>query len=214
MSWRSGVITLAVLVGMALVGCGERAAVGDTAAAAAPDDSIAVPAEAADRARAVAAGMAGELQTRLFAALDSGGPPRAITVCADSAQAWTARHAREGVYVRRVSLRVRNPRNRPDSIETRELQRLDSLHRAGSLPGEVIRTARTATGERLVEYMRPIVVQERCLACHGERERLAPAVRSLLDERYPNDEATGYRAGDLRGMVSVRVPLRTTGGDR
>src|SRR5690606_8583150 len=102
----------------------------------------------------------------------------------------------------------------PDSIETRELQRLDSLHRAGSLPGEVIRTARTATGERLVEYMRPIVVQARCLACHGERERLAPTVRSLLDERYPNDEATGYRVGDLRGMVSVRVPLRPTGGER
>jgi hypothetical protein len=34
---------------------------------------------------------------------------------------------------------------------------------------------------------------------------MAPDVRSLLAERYPEDRATGYAAGDFRGMVSVRV---------
>jgi hypothetical protein len=117
----------------------------------------------------------------------------------------SARHASEGVYIRRVSLRVRNTANRPDGAEDRELRRLDSLKEAGALPGEVVRMGRLATGEHVVEYMRPIVVQERCLACHGSRDQLAPAVRTLLDTRYPADQATGYQAGDLRGMISVRL---------
>lgn len=169
------------------------------AAGAAPDS------QAIARARGAANELGKDLQTRLFAALDSGGPSLAVTFCSDSAQAWTARHAREGVYVRRVSQRVRNPANRPDSIEALELVRLDSLHRAGALPGEVVRSRTDENGVRLAEYMRPILVQERCLACHGSREQIAPAVRALIAERYPSDSATGYRVGDLRGMISVRV---------
>lgn len=158
----------------------------------------------AARARQAANELGRELQTKLFAALDSGGPSRAITFCADSAQAWTARHATEGVYVRRVSLRVRNPANRPDAVERVELVRLDSLHRTGALPGEILRH-RPADGAGIVEYMRPIVIQDRCLTCHGPREQIAPDVRRLIAARYPADSATGYRTGDLRGMISVRV---------
>lgn len=163
------------------------------------------PAAAVARAREAADGLGKDLQTQLFAALDSAGPAYAITYCADSAQALSARHATEGVYIRRVSLRVRNTANRPDSIEERQLRRLDSLKKAGTLPGEVVRMGRLATGEPVVEYIRPIIAQERCLACHGSRDQLAPAVRTLLDTRYPDDQATGYQAGDLRGMLSVRV---------
>lgn len=157
------------------------------------------------RARTAANALGKDLQSRLLAALDSGGPSRAIAYCADSAQALTARHARAGVYLRRVSLRVRNPANRPDAAEERQLRYLDSLHRTGPLPAEVVRSRRMPNGEEVVEYARPIIVQPACLNCHGDRERLAPGVRELLAKRYPSDQATGYAVGDLRGMISVRV---------
>jgi hypothetical protein len=32
-------------------------------------------------------------------------------------------------------------------------------------------------------------------------------VRELLAERYPDDEATGYAVGELRGGISVRLAL-------
>ena len=54
------------------------------------------PAEALGRARTAANALGRELQTALLAALDSGGPARAVAYCADSAQVLTARHAREG----------------------------------------------------------------------------------------------------------------------
>ena len=32
-------------------------------------------------------------------------------------------------------------------------------------------------------------------------------VKALLKERYPHDQAKGYKAGDLRGAVSIKRPL-------
>ena len=43
----------------------------------------------------------------------------------------------------------------------------------------------------------------------GRRDGLPPPEREELARRYPEDRATGYRVGDLRGAVSVRVPLAT-----
>lgn len=209
MRLERGQATLALLAAVAAAAC-----TGDTGRDAAPDTSRNAAAAAADtmpsdsavgRARAAANSLGKDLQARLFAALDSGGPSRAVSYCADSAQALSAAHAREDTYLRRVSLRVRNPANRPDADEERLLRELDSLHRARALPGEVVRGAHAPDGTRIVQYARPILVQERCLACHGPRESLAPGVREILATRYPSDQATGYKVGDLRGMLSVRV---------
>lgn len=203
-------VRAALVIAVGAMACAREAGHDDESAAAraesaaAAGDTVASP-EAVARARAAAGALGQELMPKLFAALDSGGPTSAVAYCADSAQAWTARHAAEGVYLRRVSLRVRNPANRPDSLEERLLRHLDSLHRSGALPPEVVRSTRGPGGERTLEYARPILVQERCLACHGDRERLAPGVRAILDARYPSDQATGYSVGDLRGMISVRV---------
>lgn len=40
-----------------------------------------------------------------------------------------------------------------------------------------------------------------CLMCHGEH--IEPAVHARIGGRYPGDEATGYKEGDLRGAFSV-----------
>jgi hypothetical protein len=195
---------------MVVAACGGEAGRDQTSidtsdSVTAADVATAAPDELVARARGAADGLGRELMPKLIAALDSGGPEHAVSYCADSAQAWTARQAGEGVYIRRVSLRVRNPANRPDSSERRHLERLDSLHRAGSLPGDVVLATAAAGGGSMVEYLRPILVQDRCLACHGPRDQISPEVRELIAGRYPTDEATGYAAGDLRGMISVRV---------
>ncbi|HLV26414.1 MAG TPA: DUF3365 domain-containing protein [Gemmatimonadales bacterium] len=198
---------LIVMLALASVSaCADRDSdtAGDTSMVAATSDT-AVPTELADRAREAASALGAGLQTRLFAALESGGPELGVAVCADSAQRWSAEHASEGLYLRRVSLRTRNPENRPDAIEERLLHEMDSLHRASSLPSEMVRWVTDASGQRVVQYARPILVAQPCLTCHGERSELAPAVRALLADRYPDDSAVGYSVGDLRGMITVRV---------
>jgi hypothetical protein len=56
-----------------------------------------------------------------------------------------------------------------------------------------------------VRFLRPIRVAQPCLACHGTPATYSPAVRGLLRERYPQDQAVGYQVGDLRGAISVRI---------
>jgi hypothetical protein len=157
------------------------------------------------RAREAANALGKDLQGLLFSQLERGGPVSAIAFCADSAQARTARHASEGVYVRRVSLRVRNPANTPDAVERAALGSLASSHASGQLPAELVEV-RGGGNDRQLHYLRPIIVQEKCLSCHGDAAQIDPAVQQVLTARYPTDAAAGYRAGDLRGAISVRVP--------
>lgn len=156
------------------------------------------------RARAAADALTGELSRRLMAELREGGAPKAVAVCAQVAPEIAAAHSREGLSVRRVSLKTRNPANGPDGWERTRLEQLEARHRAGDLPAEVV-DEDVVDGRSVLRYMRPIRVMSPCLACHGVRESLNAEVAGALAGRYPRDAATGYAAGDLRGAVSVIV---------
>lgn len=158
-------------------------------------------------ARAVADSLGDELTGLLVAALEQGGPSQAIRVCSDSAQVRTLRYWKNGIYIRRVSQRVRNVDDTPDPAERELLERLAEMHRAATLPAELAEVVRAPDGTYQLQYMRPIMVRSGCLACHGDPAGFEPGVRALLAKRYPEDRATGYAPGDLRGAVSVRVPL-------
>ncbi|HSQ74977.1 MAG TPA: DUF3365 domain-containing protein, partial [Bacteroidota bacterium] len=54
----------------------------------------------------------------------------------------------------------------------------------------------------------PIITQSFCLTCHGARDALGGGVDSLLAVRYPEDLATGYAAGDLRGAIRIRMRIK------
>jgi len=54
-------------------------------------------------------------------------------------------------------------------------------------------------------YMRAIRINmPLCLQCHGMEEDLAPDVVEQLTKLYPDDTATGFSQGDLRGAFVVR----------
>ena len=54
-------------------------------------------------------------------------------------------------------------------------------------------------------YVEPIIVQPLCLTCHGSE--LAPDIGAQITELYPDDRATGFEAGDLRGVFWVEFTL-------
>lgn len=198
-SWFASFTAVAVVA----AGCArERAAVNDQPPVA---DSATVA-----RAQAAANTLGPDLASMLQGAIQDGGPASAVAVCADSAQARTARHAVDGIAIRRVGTRVRNPANAPDTLEARVLAYLAQQKTAGTMPSEVVEVARTGLdGAWELRYLRPIALQEFCTTCHGAEENIPPAVRSIIAERYPNDSAVGYDAGDLRGAITVRIPLPT-----
>jgi hypothetical protein len=161
---------------------------------------------ALERARGAADALAGELMKALMHELEAGGPPGAVKVCSERAQEIAASHSGDGLSIRRVSLKVRNPADEPDDYERGKLVELEALEPGTELPREIFDTVVEEDTRRL-RYLRILKIRKPCLACHGSKEEIDPEVRRLLQEHYPDDRATGYREGDLRGAVSVIVTL-------
>jgi hypothetical protein len=158
-------------------------------------------------ARAAAAGLSGELRALLAAELGSGGPAAAVKACANGAQATTAEFRRRtGRDVRRVSLRNRSALNAPDELERRVLESFDRLPAGARTTAEHWEVVREA-GRETLRYLKPVVTSTACLACHGARESLPEPVRAALAAAYPTDRAIGFAEGDVRGAISVRIPL-------
>lgn len=166
--------------------------------------------EALARARESADALTRDLMGHLTRELSEGGPGRAIQTCSRIAQEIAERHSVDPVQgqirLRRVSRKVRNPADEPTAYEMEQLEHLAELHRHGDLPEETVEVVERG-GERTLHYLRPITVQPMCLQCHGDPETFAPEVHRILAELYPDDQAVGYEVGDLRGAISLAVPL-------
>jgi hypothetical protein len=61
-------------------------------------------------------------------------------------------------------------------------------------------------GKPTIHYAKPIIAQQMCLACHGKPDDIAPDVMSLLKEKYPQYQITGYSAGELIGALTISRP--------
>lgn len=188
---------LAVLLSLALM----PACASERPADAPPPLDEAMVAEA----QVAAGALGGEMMSMLTGALANGGPEAAIAICADSAQARTQRFQNSGLSVHRVGTRVRNPLNAPDTFERAILDAFEASVLAGHPPADTAVMEALPGGGTRLRYLRPVILQEGCLACHGAREEISPSIRALLAERYPDDQATGYKVGELRGAVSVTI---------
>lgn len=146
------------------------------------------------------------LVKRLTAAIDSGGTASAIDVCALEAGEMTdsiGDAVGPGVAMKRTSTRVRNARNAPDSLEQAALAYFQKVaDSAGEMPTSWVQDA----GTEGFRYYEPLRVVDLCVQCHGPVDSIAPDVRAVIAERYPEDRATGYTSGDFRGLIRVSVP--------
>ncbi len=164
-----------------------------------------------EQARTVATKVLEETKSVLEGALKGGQPVAALRVCASVAQNIARRHEQQNWRVRRVSEKVRNPADTPDAEELAVLRAWQDEKKAGGLKPTTERQKIVAEGgRRYVHYMKPIFIAGPvCLQCHGAPDKFAPGVADALKELFPHDQATGYAVGDLRGAVSVKIPIES-----
>lgn len=135
------------------------------------------------------------LLRELMAAMRSGGPSAAVAVCSERAQAIASEVGEaRGVRIGRTSFRLRNKVNQPPewaaaAVAARSETEMIYGHEDGRLA-----------------VLSPIRIMGTCLTCHGKPEDLGEGVAAILAERYPDDAATGFADGDLRGWFWVEVP--------
>ena len=160
--------------------------------------------------KAVAGELMAALKKALTQAMQEGGPAAAVQVCKVEAPLLAERISatHPEVEVRRTSLKFRNPKNRPDSVDERVLEELSRSKDSGdSLPEFSIRKV-TSGGETTYRFYQPILVSGFCLNCHGRTNAMPAEVTDVLRREYPEDQAVGYLTGDLRGVILVKIPAR------
>ena len=133
------------------------------------------------------ANLKNELVTSMQSGIDD-----AIAACNTAAPAIAESLSVDGVVMGRSSHKLRNPANAaPDWVAPA----IDDYLAGQTQPVSVdLENGRHG-------YIEPIMTQPMCLTCHGPE--LQPEVAQKLAELYPEDEATGFAAGDFRGVFWV-----------
>lgn len=196
------VATVAMIL---MVACSGQPEVDQTPAeevAAAPSGWKTVPAEELSEAQAAqkeqsleaVKTMAGRLMGELTTALDEDGPDGAIEVCSMRAPEIAAMVSNEyGLLLGRTSQRLRNPSNLPPEW-------------AAQLVDDEVAVPTWLVGpDGQIAGLLPIVTKAECGMCHGPVGEISPEVQAKLDDLYPNDAATGFAEGDLRGWIWVEA---------
>ncbi|MCK5664715.1 MAG: EAL domain-containing protein [Thiotrichaceae bacterium] len=103
-----------------------------------------------------------------------------------------------GLSFNTVSDRPRNPMNQADKIELDAMQ----FFRQNKEAGERFVPYRTESGENFYHFSQPIIIKPRCMKCHGKKEM----THKSIQQRY--DTAYNYQIGDLRGLISIKLPAK------
>jgi len=191
-----------LILGLALPGLVSLTGCGEGLPEVTPEEGARV----AQVAEPAAGELLRTLVDRLTAAMDEGGAPHAVEFCSIDAMPLTrlVEAGLEGdLSLKRTSFRCRNQQNAPDEAEELALRYFEDAILGGREPPAHY-VQRVSEDE--LRYYKPLFVGEFCLQCHGDPEAMDPEVRARLEANYPGDLATGYEAGDFRGVVRVTVP--------
>jgi len=158
-------------------------------------------------AKAAVAAYASALKSELTAAMQAGGPVQALDVCHTQAPRIADEiSAQQGMRISRVSRRNRNPAAAPNAWQAAVLQDFETHLAAGTDPATLAwQEIVDVDGGREFRFMQAIATQPLCLTCHGDA--IAPEVAATLSELYPDDKATGFAAGELRGAFVVTTAV-------
>lgn len=150
----------------------------------------------------VAANLRGELASKLKTKILLDGAAQAIPFCSKNALELTAQATKTTgvISVKRTSDKIRNQKNRADA---KDLEAIAHLAKSKE-PYYLIKNSAAKT----VSFYKPLLIQGVCLSCHGNEKNIPEDVKKQLAALYPQDLATGYALGDLRGVIRVDMPYK------
>jgi hypothetical protein len=146
-----------------------------------------------------------KLSGALGEAIGKSGPAGALSVCSEMVPQIAKEVATtHGVTLRRATSKPRNPKNAADDAEKAVLEVFAAALAKKEAPKpQVIPNADGSTS-----FLASIVLgNPLCLQCHGTpTQDIAPETLAAIQKLYPDDKATGFKLGDLRGLWRVTFP--------
>ncbi len=196
---------LILLLALLLTGCRQETSTVDLSQESL--HSLLSPEQAQAQAVAAFELFSETLKAELLTAMEEGGPVQAVEVCSLRAPEIAQSISEElGFALGRSSHRVRNPGNAPNEVLRAYL--LEHAEKPASEAGIQV----VPYGSDLM-VIAPIATAPLCLTCHGDPTTFTPKLIQALGDHYPEDEATGFEAGELRGVFWASMPQDAEVGD-
>ncbi len=190
----------AVLLALAMAGCAPDGKEEITLAPTVEDAAVVV------LSQPLAQEFTSALQAQLGAAMAEGGPMQALGVCHEEAPRIAAAIAGEsGAQVVRISDRNRNPAGAVSDEVAPFYAQLAEQPLVDNAPATRIWQSGEGDAARM-NYLAAIPMREQpCSACHGSD--IDPELQARISELYPDDLATGFTPGELRGALHISWPI-------
>jgi hypothetical protein len=149
-----------------------------------------------------------QLMTALQEAISASGAAGAVQFCNIQAlPLLDSLGKKDGVSIRRVSNRYRNPKDKPLAIEQEILEAYE--YNAENGINNEPNIQKINNGDAYL-YTKAITIPGAlCLNCHGSPDKdIQESTLKQIQSLYPDDKATGHGIGDLRGMWSISMPRK------
>ena len=102
--------------------------------------------------------------------------------------------------VRRTSLKTRNENNAPDATDIAVMQAYVEAIEAKTFSPKDIKIIEEGNTTRVYK---PLLTDGVCLKCHGEN--VSKELTDMIKESYPQDQAIGFKEGELRGVIVAEI---------
>ncbi len=147
------------------------------------------------------------LKGALVGAMKSGGPIKALHVCNVDAPVIADKiSTKSGWTVARSSHKLRNSANTADAFTKAAIEDFLARQAKGEKPKTMIKTGIIEQGgKKSFRMVKAIGTKGVCLKCHGSAVK--PEVLKKIKELYPDDKATGFKAGEMRGVFVLTKAL-------
>lgn len=131
----------------------------------------------------------------LMGSIQTNGVASSIEVCKTKAPEL-ARSISEDMQLRigRTSFQLRSTENQPPSWAE------------SFVSDRVANEVNVSLADESLGVLLPIPLKEACIKCHGPADAIVTEVASAITKHYPDDKATGFAEGDVRGYFWVEVP--------
>lgn len=142
--------------------------------------------------------LAQDLKKTLVSAIKDKGLIGAVEQCNIEAPIISQNISTDNLKVSRIASKNRNPKNKATLEQGEVLRFFKQEMSLGKSPKNLYKLVETQDS---IQYLKPIVTGKVCLACHGSN--VSGELKAKIKKLYPNDLATGFKEGSLRGAFLV-----------
>jgi len=143
-----------------------------------------------------------ELLKNVSNAIQAAGPGFAIEFCNIRALALIDSLSKQNnCQIKRIAIKYRNPVDMPQTeSEITQINQYYATHQRGDTLQPVVHFI-----DDRIEYYQPILMAKKaCLNCHGiPGTDISKKTLEKIKQCYPNDLATGFAIGDIRGAWKI-----------